>query len=72
MTARITLSIEGMECPNCAMKLEAIEDRLPGVRRAEASYQRGELTVEFDETQVSEHEIHAAVERIGYQVSGKK
>ncbi len=31
MAKKITLTIQGMECPNCAMKLESIEDKLAGV-----------------------------------------
>ncbi len=69
MTKKITLSIRGMECPNCAMKLESIEDRLAGVLRAEASYQKGLMMVEYNETQVDEAQIQTAVQRLGYEVS---
>ncbi len=72
MAKKITLTIQGMECPNCAMKLESIEDRLAGVLRAEASYQKGMMTVEYNETQVNEAEIQAAVQRLGYEVSAIK
>ena len=69
MSKRITLTIQGMECPNCAMKLEGLEDKLTGVLRAEASYQKGLMTVEYNEAQVSEAQIQAAVQRLGYEVS---
>lgn len=59
-----------MECPNCAMNLERIEDTLPGVLLAEASYHKGQMVVEFDETRVSEEQIHEAVRRMGYEVTG--
>ena len=36
MTKRITVIIQDMECPNCAMRLESIEDKLEGVLLAEA------------------------------------
>jgi copper chaperone CopZ len=51
------------------MKLESIEDRLAGVLRAEASYQKGLMTVEYYEAEVNEVQIQAAVERLGYAVS---
>ena len=66
MAKRISLAIQGMECPNCAMRLEGIEDTLVGVLRAEASYQKGCMTVEFDEMQVNEAQIAAAIQRLGY------
>ena len=72
MTTRITLSIQGMECPNCAIKLETIEDRLAGVILAEASYRKGQLVVEYNEAVVNESQIRTAIENLGYQVSGKK
>ena len=69
MAKRITLIIEGMECPNCAMRLESIEDKLAGVVLAEASYQKGLMTVEYHEGQVNEAQIRAAIERLGYAVT---
>lgn len=69
MKTHITLSIKGMECPNCAMTLESIEDKLPGVLRAEASYRRAELQVEYDTAKVSEDQIREAVRRLGYTVA---
>lgn len=70
MAKRITMRITGMECPNCAMILERIEDKLDGVEMAEASYRKEQLVVEYDETVLDEAQIVAAVERLGYGVSG--
>lgn len=69
---KLLFQITGMDCPNCAMKLEAMEDKLDGVRFAEASYRRGELVVEFDEKRLSEAQIRAEIERLGYGVKGVK
>lgn len=69
MTKRITVIIQDMECPNCAMRLESIEDKLEGVLLAEASYQKGHMVVEFDEKQINEAQIQAEIQRLGYQVS---
>ncbi len=63
---RRTYSIPDMHCSNCSMKLESIEDDLPGITEINASYHKQQMTVEFDETQVSEVEILAAVKRKGY------
>ncbi|MCS6994157.1 MAG: cation transporter [Anaerolineales bacterium] len=63
-----TYQIANMECPNCAMILESIEDKLPGIHSIRASYKKGEMTVEYDETQVSESDILTAIERKGYTV----
>lgn len=61
-----TYTITNMECPNCAMILESIEDKLPGIREISASYKKGQVTVEFDEKLVSEAEILVAIQKKGY------
>lgn len=65
---RIEIKIGGMECPNCAMLLEQIEDMFHGISRVEASYQRGKMVVELDDALVSEGEVSREVQRLGYQV----
>ncbi len=62
-----TYTITNMECPNCAMLLESIEEKLPGIQEVRASYHTGRMTVVFDETKVSEGEILAEVEKKGYK-----
>ncbi len=56
-----------MHCSSCAMHIESIEDVLPGIRCVKASYQKGRMEVEYDETKVSETQIIAAVEAKGYK-----
>jgi copper chaperone CopZ len=68
MAKRITLKIRGMECPNCSMILERIEDKLKGVLMAEASYHKEQLIVEYNENQVTVAQIQAEVSRMGYEV----
>lgn len=63
---KITLPVSDMHCSNCVMKIESLEDELPGVRRINASYQKAQMTVEFDENLVSLQAIIAAVEKKGY------
>jgi copper chaperone len=62
-----TYKIPDMHCSNCAMKLESIEDDLPGIREINASYHKQLMIVEFDEAQVSETQILVAIAKKGYQ-----
>ena len=62
-----TFKVEDMTCANCAMKLEALEDTLEGVKEINASYHKQQMIVEFDEAKVSEEQILAAVKKKGYQ-----
>ena len=70
MTQKITLKIAGMECPNCSMTLERIEDKLKGVLFAEASYRKQQMVLEYEETIVTLDQIKAEVKRLGYEVAG--
>ena len=68
MTTSMTLSIDGMECANCALRLDMIEGALDGITRAEASYHQSQLKLEINDTEVSLPQIEAAVERMGFKV----
>jgi copper chaperone CopZ len=63
---RIKFQITDMHCPNCAMHLDALEDELPGVKSASASYAKGTLVVEYDESKITEALIRDAVREKGY------
>ncbi len=58
--------VPDMHCPACVMRLEGLEDDLPGIRRIAASYRKQRLEVEYDETQVTEAQIVIAAEALGY------
>ena len=61
--------ITDMECPSCAMRLEGLEDDLPGVKRVRASYAKQQMEVEFDETRLTPADIVAAIQKLGYTVA---
>lgn len=63
-----TFQVTDMHCTNCAMRIEELEDDLPGIRQVLASYQKMQVLVEYDETRVSEAQILEAVKRKGYTV----
>jgi len=61
--------VTDMECPSCAMRLEGLEDDLPGVKRVRASYAKQQMEVEYDETRLTPAEIVTAIQRLGYTVA---
>jgi len=62
-----TFRILDMHCANCSMRIESIEDELPGVREVNASYHKGQMLIDYDEKLVEEEQIIAAVKKKGYQ-----
>ena len=65
-----TFQIPDMTCPNCAMKLESLEDTLDGVKEIHASYHKLEMVVEYDEGKLTEEQVVAAVKKKGYTAIG--
>jgi copper chaperone CopZ len=63
-----TFKISDMHCSSCPMRLEGIEDMLPGIKQVRASYQKQNMEVEFDEGKVSEEQILGAIKKLGYTV----
>jgi copper chaperone CopZ len=68
MTKIVTLKIQGMECPNCSLTLERIEDSLKGILYVEASYRKAQMQVEYDERLLNLDQIKAEIQRLGYEV----
>jgi copper chaperone CopZ len=62
-----TFKVPDMTCTNCAMKLESLEDTLDGVKEINASYHKLQMTVEYDESKLTDEQIIAAVKKKGYQ-----
>ena len=62
-----TFKIPDMTCTNCAMKLESLEDALDGIKEINASYHKLQMTVEYDESMLTDEQIIAAVKKKGYQ-----
>jgi copper chaperone CopZ len=61
-----TYKVPDMHCSNCSMRLEGLEDKLPGIKEINASYHKQQMIVEFDEAKVSEAQIIAAAHKLGY------
>jgi copper chaperone CopZ len=55
-----------MECVGCTIAVEGALEDVPGIKSAAASYIKQVADVEYDETQVTEAQIAAAVGRAGY------
>jgi copper chaperone len=64
--------VPDMHCPACVMRLEGIEDELPGIRRIAASYRKQRLEVEYDEAKITEAQIVIAAEALGYALQPSK
>lgn len=69
MANRVTLQVEGMDCPSCTSKIEAAVCTLPGVKNVKLNFTRQRLDFEYDGQAASADSVTRVVEKLGYKVS---
>ncbi|MBR5030944.1 MAG: heavy-metal-associated domain-containing protein [Muribaculaceae bacterium] len=60
-----SFSVSGMKCVNCKANVERTLKALPGVADAVVNLEDANVTVEYDEAQVTPEAMKAAVDDIG-------
>ncbi|MBO8159912.1 cation-translocating P-type ATPase [Thermosyntropha sp.] len=66
-TVETSLYITGLDCPNCAAKLEKAVQEMPGVISASLNFASGKLKVEFAEGELNKDEIIKLTRFLGYE-----
>ena len=66
------LPVTGMTCSNCARTIDLNVSKLNGVKEARVDFAGEKLVLEFDPLVISEKDIIACVQRIGYGVATGK
>lgn len=61
------IEVKGMHCHGCEMLINLSLKELKGVKEVEASYQKGEVKVEYDESQVDLQKILEVIKENGYE-----
>ncbi len=56
-----------MHCNSCALTIDMDLEDLDGVKKAQTSYAKSELEVEFDPEKVSENLILETIQKSGYK-----
>jgi copper-transporting P-type ATPase V len=65
---KLDFEVEGMTCGSCAVRIERVLGRQPGVASAQVNFATGKARVAPDGA-VDVGDLQAAVERIGYRIS---
>ncbi len=63
-----TLHVTGMDCADCALSLEHIFTRLPGVLTVSVNYAAETMRIEYDTSALDHKRIVETLRRIGYDV----
>lgn len=66
--SQVVINVEGMSCGHCVSAVEGALSKLAGVANAKVSLSEHNVTVDFDENQVSVEAMKEAIEDQGYDV----
>ncbi len=65
--ATATVKVKGMTCGSCAVTVKKALTSIRGVKRAHVSLEKGLATALYDDTQVNEEQLRAAINKTGFQ-----
>ena len=69
LDASAVLQVTGMDCADCAAKVEKALKGLPGVRAARISFPQGRLEIEYDALQANAAIITKKIRSLGYDAA---
>lgn len=64
---RTRLKVTGMTCGHCVHSVQSALEDLAGVRSARVDLEKGEATVDYDDSKTSPRELTVAVADAGYE-----
>jgi copper chaperone CopZ len=64
--SQVTFRVEGMTCGGCIIATRTVLTRLPGVMRAEVTYEPQQAVVTYDPAKVTVAQMIAAIRRLNY------
>jgi len=62
----VTLRVDGMTCGGCVYGVRKVLTRLPGVSKAEVTYEQSRAVVTYDPAAVTVAKMIAAIKTLGY------
>ncbi len=72
LKASRTFQVTGLDCVDCAAKLEKAVKRVPGVASATVSFPLGRLSVDFETVDVGDEPVINKVRALGYDATVEK
>ena len=64
----IELTIADMHCTTCAISIEKVLQKQPGVSLVSVNYANNQARIEFDKKKNSEAKLIEAIEKTGYKI----
>jgi len=63
-----TVAISGLDCPDCALKVQKAVQKLPGVKDAEVNFTASNLRIKYDPQVSSKETVFSLIKDFGYGV----
>ncbi|MFK5957633.1 MAG: mercuric transport protein MerTP [Lutibacter sp.] len=67
----VNFDVKGMTCTSCEVHVKHVVSELEGIINIEASYDKANAEVKFDNTKTSKEQIEKAINSTGYKVINK-
>ena len=68
-TKTVTFKVEGMTCGGCVIGVRKVLTRLPGVSKADVTYEKNRAVVTYDPAAVTVEQMVAAIATLGYKAT---
>lgn len=68
-TKSVALKIKGMTCGGCVFAVRKVLTRLPGVSKADVSYENSRAVITYDPARVTTSKMIAAIRTLGYSAT---
>lgn len=65
---KVEFNLTGMTCTSCADHVNHEVNKLPGILKSDASYEKGNAVIEFDSTKIDLAEIKKTINSTGYTI----
>ena len=63
-----TIQVRGMSCDHCSQTIHRALKAMPGISKVSVSLEKGEVVIDFDDTQTDTQTISAKIIEIGFEV----
>jgi len=64
-----SFKLDGLDCPDCALKIEKAVRQLPGVSQAQVDFLQTTLKLEVDEAQFNPVALEKTIKKLGYSLA---
>ena len=62
-----TIQVRGMSCDHCSQTIHRALKAMPGISKVSVSLEKGEVVIDFDDTQTNTQTISAKIVKIGFE-----